>query len=432
MGLVVCGDDDLTERYLRIEIITTGDEVMHGTILDTNARWISERCVVFGHDIIRRSSVKDDIGDIAALLKETVGRADAVIVTGGLGPTSDDLTVEAAASAFGLELVLDEDLLSVMKDFFRRIGREFSSSNEKQALIPEGGEILSNSVGTAPGVHLHARSTDFFFLPGVPQELYAMFDDSVAPWLASRCDCSRGEIILRCFGMPEAQIDEKLRGMELFGARLSFRVSFPEILLKLVAIGKNEDELKNILDRSSSSLKGRLGDVIYAEGDSSLYSVVGRMLSERGFTISTAESCTGGLIASSITDVAGSSDYFERGFVVYSNEAKIELLGVSEDILRLHGAVSPQTAIAMAEGARRLSASDYAVAVTGIAGPGGGTPEKPVGLVYIAISAVEGTRAFKYNFNRDRLSFKSIAAATAIDLVRQHLVGKLSLTGELK
>ncbi len=279
MGFVVCGDNDLTERYLRVEIITTGDEVMHGTILDTNARWISERCVAFGHDIVRRSSVKDDIDDIAALLKEAVGRADAVIVTGGLGPTSDDLTIEAAASAFGLELILDEGVLSEMKVFFMRIGREFSSSNEKQALIPEGGQVLPNMVGTAPGVRLRVGSTDFFFLPGVPKELYVMFDENIAPWLASRCDCSRGEITLRCFGMPEAQIDEKLCAAELFGARLSFRVSFPEILLKLVAIGKNEDEVQNILNKSSSSLKGRLGDVIYAEGDSSLYSVVGGMLS---------------------------------------------------------------------------------------------------------------------------------------------------------
>ncbi len=432
MAFFVCRDLNLTERYLRIEIITTGDEVMQGVILDTNSRWISERCVAFGHDIVRRSSVKDDIDDISGLLREAAGRADAVIVTGGLGPTSDDLTIEAAAAAFGLELILNEGVLSAMKDFFRRIGREFSSSNEKQALIPEGGEVLPNRLGTAPGVHLRASSSDFFFLPGVPKELYAMFDDSLAPWLASCSDCSRGEITLRCFGMPEAQIDENLRGAELFGARLSFRVSFPEILLKLVAVGKNQDEVQNILDKSSSSLKSKLGDVIYAEGDLSLYSVVGRMLSERGLSISTAESCTGGLIASSITDVPGSSVYFDRGFVVYSNRAKVELLGVDEDILRIHGAVSPQTAVAMADGARRSSSSDYAVAVTGIAGPGGGTPEKPVGLVYIAISSADGARAFKYNFSRDRLWFKSMAAATAIDLVRRHLVGKLSLTGELK
>lgn len=398
---------------------------MAGIIVDTNTAWIAGRCASLGHEIVRHSSVGDDAGAIAAIAKEAAGRADAVIVTGGLGPTSDDITVEAAARAFGKGLAMDEGVLSGIRQYFERSGRAMSASNEKQAMIPEGCIVLKNRVGTAPGIEVNLGGAEFFFLPGVPKELYQIFDDSVMPWLAAKSEGAFCERVLRCFGIPEASIDEKLKGADLGGARPSFRVCFPEILLKLIARAASEPEAARAVDAAAKEIHSRLGEVVYAEGDTTLARIVGDMLRARGMTLAVAESCTGGLVADMITDTPGSSEYFERGVVSYSNRSKMEMLGVGEEILKAHGAVSSETAMAMAEGVRRMSGASIGIGVTGIAGPGGGTPEKPEGLVFIAIAAPEGTRAFKYNFPRDRIWFKGIAAATAIDLVRKYLVGGL-------
>lgn len=409
---------------MRIEIVTTGDEVMQGVIVDTNTAWIAERCHRLGHEVIRHTSVKDDFGAIGGLLVEASSRADAVIVSGGLGPTADDITIEAAAKAFGLDLVLDEKVLGEMRAFFQRVGRPMSPSNEKQALILEGGGVLRNRVGTAPGIQRRMGGAEFFFLPGVPKELYQMFDESVVPWLRQRADGAMAERVLRCFGAPEASIDEVLQGIDLSGARLSFRVKFPEVLLKVVARAADAAETGRIADAAAGNIHARLGGIVYGEGDEDLVAHVGIMLSSRGMTAAVAESCTGGLIADMITDVPGASGWFERGVVAYSNRSKMEILGVPEETLRSHGAVSRETATAMAEGIRRVSGAAIGIAVTGIAGPGGGTPEKPVGTVHIALATPEGTVAKAFQWNRDRRWFKQMAAWTALDLVRKYLESK--------
>ncbi len=412
---------------MKIEIITTGDEVMQGVIVDTNTSWIAERCFLLGHEVVWHTSVADDEASIANALKSAATRADAVIVTGGLGPTSDDITIESAAKAFGKKLVCDESVLQTIKEYFARVGRPMSKSNDKQAYVPEGATILPNPVGTAPAVMVELGGAQFFFIAGVPKELYKIFEESVMPWLAKNSKVVMRERVLRCFGLPEASIDEMLRGANLYGTRLSFRVKFPEILLKLVANDTTVAAADEKLCAAVTELKNKLGDIVYAEGETSLSEVVGKLLSSSGIKLSIAESCTGGYIANEITNVPGASEYFERGFVTYSNSSKQQLLGISEELLRSHGAVSVECAKAMSDGAKMHSGSDVAISVTGIAGPGGGSPEKPVGLVFIGLSSTEGTKAFKYTFSRDRLWFKAIVSATALDLLRKYLQGNLSL-----
>lgn len=407
---------------MKIEIITTGDEVVGGAIVDTNSAWIAARCSDIGHQVIRHTSVADYLEDIGDVLQAAAGRADAVIVTGGLGPTADDLTIEAAARTFGKKLLRDEDVMSQMREFFKRIGRPMSASNDKQAMVPEGGIVLKNKVGTAPGIQVQLGNADFFFLPGVPKELYQIFDDSVMPWLKERAEGAIAERALRCFGMTEASIDEKLSGIDLGGVRLSFRVKFPEILLKVVARSTGGSAPQNVVDRAAKLIRDSLGEIVYGEGDRDIAQVVGDMLNERKFQISVAESCTGGLLADMITDVPGASSYFERGAVSYSNRSKQEMLGVGEEILREHGAVSRETATAMAEGIRNSSGSSIGVGITGIAGPSGGGPEKPVGTVHIAIATQSGTEAHAYCYNRERRGFKQLVAWTALDLVRRNLL----------
>lgn len=409
--------------FMKIEIITTGDEVMQGIIVDTNTAWIAQRLAPLGHEVVRHTSVGDDLKDIGDVLLQAAERADAVFVTGGLGPTMDDITIEAAAKAFGVELEEDEAVLGGIRRFFDKVGREMSSSNAKQALMPAGSRALENTVGTAPGVHARLGGADFFFLPGVPAELYQIFEDSIAPWLQERSDVRFAKRVLRCFGVPEATIDEKLKGVDLAGARLSFRVKFPEILLRVIARSKDEAEARERVDAAVNALKERLGSIVYGEGETSLAEITGRLLKEKGLKLAVAESCTGGLLSSTITDVAGASAYFECGAVTYSNDSKARMLGVSKEILLAHGAVSKETVAAMAEGMRRESEADLAVAITGIAGPTGGTDLKPVGTVHIGLASLEGTRTHEFHYQRDRLWFKQLVAATALDLVRKHLMG---------
>jgi competence/damage-inducible protein CinA-like protein len=407
---------------MKVEIITTGDEVMQGVIVDTNTAWIAERLSRLGHEIVRHESVSDDEVAIRDVLIAAASRADAVVVTGGLGPTTDDLTLSSAADAFGVKLVKNEAVLHGIEEFFKCFGRQMSVSNEKQAYVPQGGDILPNSVGTAPGIGVDYSGTRFFFLPGVPKELYQIFSDSVEPWFAKRAEGAYSERVLRCFGSPEATIDTALRDVDLSDVRLSFRVKFPDVLVKLTARAETLSEADKTVAAAADLVRNRLGDIVYGEGDDCLAKVVGAMLHERGMTLSVAESCTGGLISNLITDIPGSSEYFNMGAVTYSNRSKQDILGISGDLLAEHGAVSDATVRAMAEGVRRIGCSSVGIAVTGVAGPGGGSSEKPVGTVFIGISTEDGCDAKKYVFNRDRIWFKQFVAATALDSVRRLLI----------
>jgi nicotinamide-nucleotide amidase len=407
---------------MKIEIITTGDEILQGIIVDTNTAWIAERCWMLGHEVIHHTAVGDNEEAIGNAMKTAVGRADCVIVSGGLGPTVDDITVEAASKAFQIKLNLDETVLTEITKFFERVGRPMAKSNEKQAMIPEGGRALPNHVGTAPGIQVKLGNAECFFLPGVPRELYQIFDESITPWLHQRSQGACESHILRCFGLPEATIDEQLKGVDFSSVRLSFRVKYPEILLKLIARCENTAEAREHIDAAVHVIRERLGDVVYGEGETGMPEVVGKMLRDRQMTLAVAESCTGGLIASMFTDIAGSSEYFERGIVSYSNLSKQEMLGVSPEILRANGAVSRETALAMAEGVRRISKTSIGISTTGIAGPAGGSPEKPIGTVHMAYVASDKTEAFEYHFSGDRERLKQIFSMTAINMVRKCLI----------
>ncbi len=406
---------------VRVEIVTTGDEVMQGVIVDTNTSWLSDRCAALGHEVVRHTAVGDDAAAIGAAITSAAAHAECVIITGGLGPTSDDITLSAAAKAFGKRMIRDEAVIASIRAFFERVGRPMSASNEQQAFRPEGSAVLQNRVGTAPGIRVRLGDAECFFLPGVPKEMTQIFDDSVHPWLAQRASGGHAVRVLRCFGIPEASIDERLRGVDLLGTRLSFRVKFPEILLKVVARGSTEEEAGQLAEAAIANVRAPLGDVAYGEGEGSLAEVVGWTLSSRRQTVAVAESCTGGLLASLITDVPGSSEWFERGAVTYSNESKQRILGVRPETLAAHGAVSREVVEEMAEGVRRISGTDFGIAITGIAGPSGGTPEKPVGTVHIGIADGHRVDAHAFHFQRDRISFKQLVAWTALDLLRKRL-----------
>ncbi len=411
---------------MKIEVLTVGDEILSGNIVDTNFAWLGDYLWSRGYDLHAHSSVGDDPGPITEALHLAARRSQAVIVTGGLGPTLDDITIETAAKAFGVKQVLFPDALEAIRKRFDRLNRPMAANNEKQAMLPEGSTAIPNGNGTAPGCHLIHGNAHFFFLPGVPSEMKTMCEAYVFPTL-KRVAPTKLEFhqkILRGFGMTESAMDRQLADVNLDGVDLAFRIFFPEILLKVSARGTEEALVRRRVEEVSAEVRKRLGDVIYGDGEKMLPQVVGELLAERQQTLAVAESCTGGLLSSLITDVSGSSRYFLQGVVTYSNDSKLQLLGVPEEVLNTHGAVSSKTAIVMAEGLRVRSGATYALSMTGIAGPDGGTAEKPVGTVHIALATPEGTEERKIFFPTSREWFKKITAYSALDLLRKWLIRK--------
>ena len=412
---------------MKAEILTIGDELLRGEIVDTNKSFLSERLLSIDVETRFHASVRDDPDDMTDAFRRAAARSDAVIVSGGLGPTRDDLTSEVLARAFGLRLVRDAAALETIRGFFRSLGREMTENNAKQADFPEGAEVLPNPIGTAPGFRLEAQGTPFFCLPGVPRELTRMLDEQVLPRLARRS--GGGAVVrarlLRTFGTGESMLDHELADIATSGGvSLGFRTAFPDNYLRPVARGENAEEAEAKLDRVCAQIRERLGAVVYGEGDETLSEVVGRLLQRAGRSLAVAESCTGGLIAEQITEVPGSSGWFLGGVVAYADRAKIRLLGVSEALLDRHGSVSDPVARAMAEGARERFGADYGLATTGISGPSGGSPDKPVGLVHIALARAEGTAAERFVFPLDRHRHRRLTAQAALDWVRRAVLGE--------
>lgn len=414
---------------MKIEILTIGDELLSGDVVNTNAATLSEALWSEGFEVAYQTSVRDDPATMKEALLLASKRAQLVIVSGGLGPTADDFTLEIAAKTFKRPLALDENYLSYLRNLFRKWGRELSDNNKKQAMVPKGARTFQNRVGTAPGVGLKFRQTQFYFLPGVPKELKQIFSDFILPEILS--DRKRGDVfeskILRCFGAAEADLDAALKDLyvnrlDIAGVRIGFRAHFPETLVKLSAWGRDPQAVKKGMREAEGKIREKIGKYIYGEGESTLEGVVGTLLAEKQKTVSVAESCTGGLIAHRITNIAGSSRYFKNGVVVYSNEGKMSILGVTHDIIEKHGAVSSQCAIEMAQGIRRISKTDFGIAVTGIAGPSGGTHEKPVGTVHIALADSKGIQEKKYVFPHGREWFKLLASSIALEKLRRVLL----------
>jgi nicotinamide-nucleotide amidase len=412
---------------VKAEILTIGDELLRGEIVDTNKSFLSERLVSIDVEPRFHASVRDDPDDMTDAFRRAAARADAVIVSGGLGPTRDDLTSEVLARAFGLRLVRNAAALDAIRGFFRSLGREMTENNAKQADFPAGAEVLANPIGTAPGFLLEAQGVPFFCLPGVPRELVKMMDEQVLPRLARRT--GSGAVVrarlLRTFGTGESMLDHELADVATSGGvSLGFRTAFPDNYLRPVARGRSAEEAEARLDRVCAQIRERLGAVVYGEGDETLPEVVGRLLRRAGRTLAVAESCTGGLIGAEITEVPGSSEWFLGGVVAYADRAKTSFLGVPEALLDRHGAVSDPVARAMAEGARERFGADYGLSTTGISGPSGGSPDKPVGLVHIALARPEGTSAERFVFPLDRHRHRRLTAQAALDWVRRAVLGE--------
>ncbi len=403
----------------KIAVLTVGTELLNGEVADTNTRDIALALGRQGLSLSESMTVPDVEGEIAEALSALARRRGTVIVSGGLGPTVDDLTARGAARAFGRRLVLQEQALDQVRDFFRRTGRTMHGANEKQALLPQKALILPNPLGSAPGFRLREGECDLFFLPGVPAEMAAMLEASVLPVLQERGGLEPviRQRVLKLFGLAEARADELLRLASLpAGVAPAFTLDYPLVVAKLVT---SEADGEALLDRAELAARRALGDAVVALGDQTLPGNAARLLAASGLTLALAESCTGGLISKLLTDIPGASAFLERGAVTYADSAKRQWLGVTAKVLEERGAVSEACALAMARGMKKAARTDLALAVTGIAGPDGGTPEKPVGTVFIALASAEGVEARAFRFAGDRCQVRLMAACTALDWLRR-------------
>ena len=406
---------------LSIAVLTIGDELLDGSLSDSNTARIASLLGAQGLTLRESLTIGDREADIITALLSLVKQQDVVIVTGGLGPTADDLTARAAAKAFNRRLVLNDEALQQIREYFLTLGRPMHPRNEKQALMPQKVLVMPNRIGTAPGFILHQDGHDLFFLPGVPEEMVAMLKAEVMPHLRQRSSAHarQQERVLRVFGLSEPKIEALIEQAGLpTDLRIAFGVEFPFVLLKLRASG---DGAAALLEQAETSARQTLGDCVVARGSESLVQVVGRQLTAAGKTLALAESCTGGLLSTLLTEEPGASTFLERTAVVYANQAKSDWLGVSNEILEQEGAVSEACALAMAQGMRRAAGSDLALAITGIAGPDGGTGQKPVGTVFLALCADDLEQVKGYRFGGNRQQIRLLAANMALDWIRRHL-----------
>lgn len=409
-------------------IITIGDELLIGHTVNTNAAYIGEKLSTNNINIDKIISVGDDEASIIKELKLARESSNIVIVTGGLGPTHDDITRTCIVKFFETELVKNDDVLKNIITLFKKRGREVTPLNEAQALVPKIATPVKNEHGTAPGLWIAKAGKYFIVMPGVPYEMKSMMENFFIPKLAELVK-EQGKIIkhsiLQTTGIPESTLAERLGNMDelLTGSKLAFLPSLVGVKLRITVQADDEETASDKLVEIEQKIRSKAGRFIFGKGDDTLEEVVGRLLKERGLTIATAESCTGGLIASTITDVNGSSDYFERGIVSYSNVAKVEILRVDEDTIVEHGAVSLEVAMQMAEGVKSTSGCDIGLSVTGIMGPRGATTDKPVGLVYIGYCDDKVCTAKKFVFGNERLLNKQRTMQAALDLVRKQLLG---------
>jgi len=413
---------------LKAEIISIGDELLIGQVINSNQAYIAEKLNSVGVFADRMTTVGDDEQKILDTFHKAFSTHDIVTVTGGLGPTHDDITRAVICKFFNTGLVVNNEALENVKKIFARLNISPRKVNEDQALVPRNCTVIQNRLGTAPGYFFERDSKFFFVMPGVPYEMKAMMDDFVIPFLKKQ---NTGLVIrhltLKTTGIAESFLSEQIGDINnLFsldsGITLAFLPSPLGVRLRITVKAKSVDEAEQGIRDVESKLRGKAEKYIYASGDRELEEVVGSLLKERKFTLAIAESCTGGLIADRITNVSGSSEYFERGMITYSNKSKIHELGVPSDFIKHYGAVSKQVAEAMAFGIRTKSNSDIGISTTGIAGPAGGSVEKPIGLVWIGYSDNNETFALQFNFGGDRRITKERAAQAALELVRRKIL----------
>ena len=410
---------------LSAEIIAIGSELLTPTKTDTNSLWLTEKLNEIGVEVKLKTIVGDDELRLEETIKDAVRRSDIVIATGGLGPTEDDITRKISAKALGRELVFDEEVLTEIRARFQSFRREMPETNKRQAFIIEGAEVLPNPNGTAVGMSLAAEEKFFVVLPGPPRELKPMFENFVLPKLR---EAAGGIVVkrkvMRVSGMGESAVDELIAPIykEYKNVGTSILFSRSEIELHLAAQTETTEEADLLLEELSGKISEKLGIAVFAMNGETMEEVVGKLLTASGKTLAVAESCTGGLIAQRLTETSGSSAYFIEGAVTYSNEAKIRTLDVPLEVIETYGAVSAETAEAMANGMREKARTDYALAVTGIAGPRGGTEEKPVGLVFIGYADESETKSIKINLPGDRYLIRWRTSQAALDLLRRKIL----------
>ncbi len=409
---------------MHIEIVTIGNEILSGRTLDTNFVHMARALETVGVQVGWHSVVGDQADRITEALARALERADAVVMTGGLGPTPDDLTRKAVATALGRPLRLEESVLEDMRERARRMNRTLPATSEAQALIPVGAELWKNPVGVAPGILLYHRDKPIVLLPGVPSEAEALTRDFLAPFLKSRSGRAVATFTLRTMGVYETLLQERIGSLPQGwpSASLAYLPSSFGVDLRVTVAGDDAEAVRQVAERAYGELKAKVESVLYAEGTRGMEQVLGEALVARGWKIAVGESCTGGLLAKRITDAPGSSRYFERGFVTYSNAAKTDLLGVRAKDLEAHGAVSAPVAEQMAEGARARAGAQVGICLTGVAGPDGGSVAKPVGMVFIAVASPSGVGGRSYRMVGTRATIRERAAQTALDLARRQVL----------
>jgi nicotinamide-nucleotide amidase len=414
-------------------VLSIGTEITRGEIVNTNAAWLAAKLTELGFDVTAAEVVDDDETRIVAALRRLGASHDVIVCTGGLGPTTDDLTTVAVAATLGVPTFRHEPSLDSIRRRFEKMGRALSPTNEKQADFPDGAEILPNAAGTAPAFAVTIDKALSFFLPGVPREVMRLWDDHLIGRLRPLAPNTTHQIRIRTFGMPESLVGERLAGLEAQhpGLVLGYRATFPEIEVKVLVRESSREQAQRRAITIADEVRLRLGPVVYGEGDDTFPEVVGRALLAKGFRLAVAESCTGGLVGHLVTS-APASEWFLGGAIVYANTAKTRLLGVNEDTLRAHGAVSAEVAAAMAEGARRACGADVALAITGIAGPTGGTPEKPVGLVHWAVAHPGGLLLRDRVLFGDRKMIQRAAAFGGLALVREVCLAEDRASGRIR
>ncbi len=411
---------------IRIAVLATGDELLNGSISDTNTRDIARLLAPAGYRLGSSLCVSDSPEQIAQALRQLIPQHDVIIATGGLGSTGDDLTAKTVAQALGRPLEESPKAIEMIRKRYLESGRELDPGVLRQALLPQKSVPLPNTEGTAPGFWLRQQGCDLFFLPGVPGEMRAMLTKAVIPAL-KRNKPGATPLLRRnfgFFGLSEPQIESRIPYADFpQGVQVGFSLDFP---LVRIALSSESDNAEDLLDTAEALLVEQLGDYLVARGDESMAAHVGQLLRRSGISLSLAESCTGGLISQMLTSVAGASEFLTRGAVTYADSAKIDWLNVEPEIITTYGAVSAECALSMARGIRAASGSDLSLAVTGIAGPGGGTAEKPIGTVFLALAAENVDQVRGYQFNGDRQKIQQMSASMALEWLRRFAIESLS------
>lgn len=409
---------------MNVSLLAVGTELLMGTTLNTNSAKLSELLNELGLNVLYHFTVGDNPNRIKESLNYLLEKTDIVITTGGLGPTQDDLTREMISEAMNLELIENPEVIIKINAFFASINREMCHNNRKQACFPKGSLILENNNGTAPGFISENQGKIVIALPGPPHEMEPMFTESVRPYLLNKSNCVMLSKYLTFFGIGESAAEAKIDDIvsSQTNPTIATYAKPGQVSMRITAKAENQEAAKKLLEPTLSIMKERLKEYLVSENHESVLEVVGRLLIEKNITISIAESCTGGLLAANLTDISGISAVFNRGFVTYSNDAKVEMLGVSEKTLAEYGAVSEETAREMVVGLKQKTNSDICISVTGIAGPNGGTEEKPVGLVYIGLLYKDEIVVVKNNFHGNRERVRNFTCLKAFDMVRRKLI----------